>query len=309
MRTMTARELADRTRRATEAAVEAAKDLGLRAERPVVMHDVFSVVVHLAPEPVVARIPVVSTGATAPEEQAARQQRELDAVAWLDQHGVPVVPPSPRVPRKPVRRDGFPMTFWELADVADDHEPYRGVEVCWSAALHAGLADYPHPLPFLAPFNHGLPEMLGALDHVDILKPAEIDRARAEYERLRSLLSDRPGFATAFPGVGVQPIQGDGPSHNVIRTKRGIRFSDFEDVTCGPVEWDLALMGPEAVVEYNEAARQRGLRVTDADVQRVMDSARRLQFVGCLTLIPQLPLLADGLRQAVDDWRASPLQI
>jgi hypothetical protein len=303
---MTPEELAERTRRAAQAAVDAANELGLQVERATVLHDVFSVVVHLEPEPVVARIPVVLTAGTAPEQQAARQQRELDVVAWLDQQGVPVVPPSPRVPRAPVRWDGFPMTFWELADVAEDHEPYRGVDISWSAELHARLAGYPDPLPFLAPFNHGLPEMLTALDDVDILAPGEIDRARAEYEALRSALSDRAAFEAAFPGVGVQPIQGDGPSHNVIRTKSGIRFSDFEDVTCGPVEWDLAMMEPEATAEYDIAARERGLRVTDPEVQRVMDSARRLQFVGCLTLIPQLPVLADGLAEMLEEWRATP---
>jgi hypothetical protein len=306
---MTPEELADRTRRATQAAVDAARDLGLRPERATVLHDVFSVVVHLEPEPVVARVPVVLTAGTAPDEQAARQQRELDVVAWLDRQGVPVVPPSARVPLSPVCRDGFSMTFWELADVADDHEPYRGVDISWSAELHAGLAGYPDSLPFLAPFNHGLPEMFANLEDVDVLQSAEIARARAEYETLRSILSDRAVFEAAFPKVGVQAIQGDGPSHNVIRTKSGIRFSDFEDVTVGPVEWDLTLMGPDATAEYNDAARVHGLRETDPDVQRVMDSARRLQFVGCLTLIPQLPLLADGLMEMFVDWRATPLAL
>jgi hypothetical protein len=306
-KTMTAEQLADRTRRATEAAVAAASEMGLRVARAAVLHDVFSVVVHLAPEPVVARIPVVLTAGTAPDEQSARQQRELDAVAWLDEQGVPVVPPSPRMPRAPVRRDGFSMTFWELADVADDHEPYRGVDIAFSAELHAGLAGYPNPLPFLAPFNHGLPEMLRALEEVEMLQPAEIDRARNEYGTLRSVLSDRVAFEAAFPGVSTQAIQGDGPSHNVIRTKTGIVFSDFEDVTTGPVEWDLTLMGPEATADYNVAATERGLRATDPDIQRVMDSARRLQFVACLSLIPQLPLLADGLTEPLTDWRGTPL--
>jgi hypothetical protein len=303
---MSPEELATRTRRAAQAAVDAGNELGLHVQRATVLHDAFSVVVHLEPEPVVARIPVVLTGDTAPEKQAARQQRELDVVAWLDRHGVPVVPPSPLVPRSPIRRDGFPMTFWERADVADDHEPYRGVEISWSAKLHAALAGYPVTLPFLAPFNHGLPQMMAVLDEVDILTPADIDRAHAEYETLRPIMSCRAAFETAFPGRGVQAIQGDGPSHNVIRTKSGIRFSDFEDVTCGPVEWDLALMGPQATAGYDIAAREHGLRVTDPQVQRVMDCARRLQFVGCLTLIPQLPLLSSGLADVLEDWRATP---
>ncbi|MGE4365679.1 MAG: phosphotransferase, partial [Mycolicibacterium sp.] len=104
----------------------------------------------------------------------------------------------------------------------------------------------------------------------------------------------------------VQPLQGDGPSHNVIRTTSGIRFADFEDVTSGPVEWDLALLGPDAVAEYDHAAHERGLRRTDPTVRRLMDHARRLQFVGCLTLVPQLPVLADGLAEVLADWRSTP---
>ena len=108
---LTADELADRTRRAMRAAMSAAHELGVRARTATVLHDVFSVVVHLEPEPVVARIPVVSTGDESPQRQIGRQQRELDVAAWLHRRGVPVIPPSPRLPRRPVRRDGFSMTF------------------------------------------------------------------------------------------------------------------------------------------------------------------------------------------------------
>ena len=88
---MTAEQLANRTRRATKAAVDAARELGLRVDHPEVLHDLFSVVVHLAPEPVVARIPVVLTAGTGSDDQSARQQRELDVAAWLDKQGVPEV--------------------------------------------------------------------------------------------------------------------------------------------------------------------------------------------------------------------------
>lgn len=302
---LTPAELADRSRRAVTAAVAAAGELGIRSDGPVVLHDVFSVVVHLAPHPVVARIPVVLTGDLDPDRQAARQQRELDVVAWLHGEGVAVVPPSDLVPRAPVRRDGFPMTFWQLAEVADDHEPYRGVDISWSARLHAALAGYPGELPFLAPFNQGLPAMLAELGRVDMASAADVERARAEYGALRKVLADEAAFTAAFPGVRVQPVQGDAPSHNVIRTTTGIRFSDFEDVTRGPVEWDLALIGAEATAAYDDAAVRHGLRRTDPEVQRLMDAARRLQLVGCLTLIPQLPLLADGLASVLEDWRAT----
>ena len=301
---MNTEELADRTQRAVQAALDEARHLGLGAETGRVLHDVFSVVVHLEPEPVVARVPVVLPPGLPAHVQAARQQREIDVVAWLADQDVPVVAPSPKVPHTPARRDGFSMTFWELADVAADHTPYGAVEVAYSARLHAALAGYPAELPFLGPFNIGLAEMLAQLDGSELLTAADVERARAEYDALRRVLSDRDAFERAFPGVGMQAIQGDGPSHNVIRTTTGIRFADFEDVTCGPVEWDLAMMGPEATADYDAAARELGRRATDPDVQKVMDAARTLQMIGCVALIPELPVLADGLAGLIDSWRA-----
>lgn len=269
------------------------------------LHDVFSVVVRLDPLPLVARIPVVLPPGLTPEQQAARQSRELAVTRWLADRDFPVVAPSGLVPAEPVRQHGFPMTFWELAEVTDDHSPYSGVEIDHSATLHAELAEYPAPLPFLAPFNQAIPLLLNALVPGGPLTADDVERAHREFEALRPVLSGREVFAERFPGVGVQPIQGDAPSHNVIRTVDGIRFSDFEDITLGPVEWDLAGLGPEAVAEYDVAARERDLRPTDPVVQQVMDAARSIQMVACVSLIPQLPLLADGLTPMIEAWRKS----
>lgn len=301
-------DLTDRTRRAAEAAVEAGRALGLPAIKATVLHDAFSVVVQLEPTPVVARVQVVLPPGMTPQAQSERQQRELDAVAWLDRQGVPVVAPASLVPRSPVCRDGFGMTFWELADVAADHEPYSAVPMAHTATLHAALAGYPDELPFLGPFNRSLGGLIDALDESDdaaLLLPADISRARGEYAALQSVLADRAAFQTRFPDVSVQTIHGDGPALNVIRTNDGIRFSDFEDVTCGPVEWDLALAGPTAVAEYDDAARELGLRTTNPEVQRLVDAAAMLMTVSCVSLIPQLPVLAEGMLQMVESWRES----
>ena len=44
----------------------------------------------------------------------------------------------------------------------------------------------------------------------------------------------------------------------------------------------------------------------DPEVLQVMTAARMLQMVSSLALIPQLPLLAEGLKPAVEAWRALP---
>ena len=48
-----------RTARAVGAAAAAGRQLGLEVREPRVLYDVFSVVVHLAPSPVVVRVPTV----------------------------------------------------------------------------------------------------------------------------------------------------------------------------------------------------------------------------------------------------------
>jgi hypothetical protein len=45
------------TRRAMAAATDLAREHGLRVDDPVLLHDLFSVRVHLRPAPVVARVP------------------------------------------------------------------------------------------------------------------------------------------------------------------------------------------------------------------------------------------------------------
>jgi len=303
---LTPEELAARTSVATEAAFNAATDLGLKVEETRVLHNVFSLVIHLSPSPVVVRIPVVLPQGTTPEQLTLKQQRELDVADWLRRENVPAVRPSPLVPLEPVREDDFSMTFWELADVADDHEPYAAGDPALSAALHAALVAYPGVLPFLVPFNEGLPELMDSLEGSQHLTDEDLDRAFAEWHALRPVLGSAAAFRDRFPSVDLQPIQGDAPSHNVIRCRHGLIFGDFEDVCLGPVEWDLAGQGPETVAAYDAAAGPLGMRTVDPDLQRVMDAARNLQAVGAFALVPQLPLLAEGLQRELKAWRESP---
>jgi hypothetical protein len=78
-------EARTRRERAVAAAAAAGRALGLTVTDPHVLHDVFSVVVHLRPAPVVARVPTVlpRTVAADPVTQAAQQRRELAVAGWL----------------------------------------------------------------------------------------------------------------------------------------------------------------------------------------------------------------------------------
>ncbi len=109
-----------------------------------------------------------------------------------------------------------------------------------------------------------------------------------------------------FPGIGLQPVHGDAPAANIVSGPDGVLYSDFELTTLGPVEWDLAALGPECEAAYDQAAGRLGLRRLDQDVLRVVNAVGMSRAVACLALAPQLPLLVDALKPAVEQWRSMP---
>lgn len=304
---LTPDQLAARTRRAVAAAVQGGRRLGLAVEDGEVLHDAFSVIVRLVPAQVVVRVPVALPVGLDLEAQAARQKREIAVVSWLEQRGAPVVGPSALAPPEPVQTDGFSMTFWEHVEVDANATPDYVADARYAAELHAALQGCSEPLPFLAPLTHTVPGCLAFLErNPGWIDAADLERARGEWGRLGPVVSSQEAFHRAFPGVSVQVIHGDAPAYNLIRTTGGPRFADFEDVTVGPVEWDVAGFGADAAGHYDAAAARLGLRALDREVLQVMDAARSLQGVASLALTPQLPSLREWLAPWLEQWRSSP---
>lgn len=306
---MTPEAIAARTSRAVAAATAAGRDLGLAVEEPRVLYDVFSVVVHLAPEPVVVRVPTVlpPSYSRAPETQTSQQRSELAVAGWLADRGHPVVRPSPLVPREPIRRDGFSMTFWQFVEQLPDVEPDMTQRMRQTARLHAALRDYDDgQLGFWAPFGSYVPEGLSELARLPhLIDAADLRRAQREWGAIGPVLTSRAAFVEAFPGVDLQTIHGDAPYHNMISTPDGDLWSDFELVTTGAVESDLAMVGPEALAVYDEAAVALGLRAVDERVLRLTEAAARLAMIAALAMAPELPMLVEAIAPMIDQWRAT----
>jgi hypothetical protein len=300
--------MAQRTSTAVAAAVEAGRDLGLTVTDPAVLHDLFSVVVHLAPAPVVARIPVVLPPDADLDSLARRQQAELDVTRWLADQGTPVIPPSPLVPREPVQRSGFSMTFWQFVEEDRGKEPDYVANSEIVADLHAAMRAYPGRLSFLSAAEpQFVTSALARLDErADLLHPADLDRARREWQVLEPLVRSRAAFESTFPGIDLQPVHGDSPPANVFAGTAGALFSDFELVTLGPVEWDMAALGPDLESAYNRGAERNGMRPLDEGVLAFVNAVGMLRAIATLTLAPQLPALTEFLTPAVDQWRAMP---
>ncbi|MGW4844505.1 phosphotransferase family protein [Nocardia brasiliensis] len=301
-------EIAGRTGSAVDAAVAVGRELGLKVSDAVVLHDLFSVVVHLAPAPVVARIPVVLSPTTDLATLARRQRAELDVARWLNEQGTPVIPPSPLVPLEPVQRAGLSMTFWQFVVEDRDKEPDYAANSERTADLHAALRGYPGELSFLSSAEpRFVTESLALLqDRPDLLDPSDLDRARREWRVLAPFVRSRDAFETRFPGIDVQPIHGDSPPANIFHGTAGDLYSDFELVTLGPVEWDLAALGPDLEAAYNRGARGNGMRPLDDEVLRFVNAVGVLRAIAVLTLSPQLPALVEFLQPLIDQWHDMP---
>ncbi|MCG8924950.1 aminoglycoside phosphotransferase family protein [Lentzea sp. CC55] len=302
----TPEDIAHRTAAARDAAVAAGRELGLEITEGKVLYELFSVVVHLAPSPVVARVPTVLPHTTTPESLAQRQQQELDVAQWLHDRGTPVIPPSPLVERKPVRRDGFSITFWPFTDEDRSSEPDYVKNSELSADLHRALRDYPGELEFLSSAEpRFVREGLRRLEGGDLVTEADLRRAWAEWEVLEPLASDEAAFRAKFPQVDLQPIHGDSPPANIFASTDGPLFSDFELITYGPVEWDLAGLGPELTAAYDRGARKNGLRELDPEVLRFVNAVGAIRVLAYLSCADQLPAMVEFMRPFLDQWRGT----
>jgi thiamine kinase-like enzyme len=56
--------------------------------------------------------------------------------------------------------------------------------------------------------------------------------------------------AVEIAGSVTTPVHGCPHRSNVVSAHGGARFIDFETITRGPVEWDLAHLEPEVAVAY-----------------------------------------------------------
>lgn len=292
-----------RTERAVTAAVAVAAEHDVEVGTPVVLHDLFSVVVHLAPAPVVMRIPTVlpPSRRADPGRTLTERRIEIAVSLALQEVGFPTTRPSPLLPAEPLERDGLVMTAWEyLPTVHGELDDPAG----YVADLHAALRAVEVDLPFLVFWDDWMTEMLDALaDHPELVGPDDLALARREHARIDAVFGSPERFTAAFPHAAPQPIHGDAPTHNVLMTTEGPVVTDLEHACLGPVEWDLALTGLAA--DYDQATVLRGGRPADRELLALCESARWLQVVCCLGLADEAPAeLVDGVAPLVATWRA-----
>jgi hypothetical protein len=104
---------------------------GLRVEERAVLNDLFSVMVHLRPAPVVARVPTWISRLRS--RVSDWLDREVAVTSFLSEQGGPVVAPSRELPPGPHNYAGHTISFWTYLEPTRTARPLPlTVRPCWS---------------------------------------------------------------------------------------------------------------------------------------------------------------------------------
>jgi aminoglycoside phosphotransferase (APT) family kinase protein len=219
--------------RAVVAARALAGELQLRVDDAVVIHNSNKLALRLSPCGVFARVALEG------QEVAAL---EVELALRLAGTGSPVAALEPRVEPRVYQRDGFAVTLWTYYEVVapDLDLPRAYADVL--QRLHTGMRS------------------------VEIATPHFLDRA-AEAERLVTQRAETPALAEAdrhlllstlqsarerihSRGAVEQLLHGEPHPGNLLSTRDGLLFIDFETCCRGPIEFDVAHVPEEVSARY-----------------------------------------------------------
>ena len=225
--------------RAVAAALSMASRLGLTADHAVILRDSNKLTARLVPCDVVARVAHVG------HEVAAF---EVDLSERLGAVTSPVAAPDPRVEPRVYQTDGFALTLWTYYEPVTPPEAFVGGYAHALSRLHAGMRT----------LDVSTPHFLDRVDEAELLVVSR-DRTPTLDDGDRELLVHH--LRRARRGVGVraaaeQLLHGEPHPGNLISTRDGPVFIDFETCCRGPIEFDLAHV-PEAVSTLYPGADQR----------------------------------------------------
>ena len=219
--------------RAVVAARALAGELQLRVDDAVVIHNSNKLALRLLPCDVFARVALIG------QEVAAL---EVELALRLAGTGSPVAALEPRVEPRVYERDGFAVTLWTYYEV-----------VALDLDLPRAYADVLHRLHT-------------GMRSVEIATPHFLDRA-AEAERLVTQRDETPALAEAdrhlllstlqsarerihSRGAVEQLLHGEPHPGNLLSTRDGPLFIDFETCCRGPIEFDVAHVPEEVSARY-----------------------------------------------------------
>lgn len=218
--------------RAKMAALSVAVSLDLPAEDAVVVFNSNKLALRLAPCDVLARVTRVGL------EGEARL--ELHRAQQLAEAGCPVGAVLPRVAPLVYEQDGFAVTLWAYYDSATYSVTAKDYARTLTQ-LHVGMRTVDLTSPRFT-------DRIAQAQQVAANPNLSPDLAEADRELLTSRLADLRQTIDEFDAAE-QLLHGEPHPGNVLGTRHGPVFIDFETLCRGPVEFDLAHV-PEAVCEH-----------------------------------------------------------
>jgi aminoglycoside phosphotransferase (APT) family kinase protein len=228
--------------RAVAAAMSAASSLDLIVDGAIVVHDSNKLTLRLLPCDVLARVAPAA-------HQVARFEVEL--AQRLAGSGCPVAALEPRVDPHVYERDGFVVTLWTYYEPATPREVSPADYARALERLHAGLRELDVPAPHFTDRVEQAQQLVASRDHTPALAHADRELLGDTLRSLRRLIGEHGGAE--------QLLHGEPHPGNVLTTKNGLLFIDFETCCRGPVEFDLA-HAPGEVSEHYPGVSQDLLR-------------------------------------------------
>lgn len=216
------------------AVMSVASSLELAVHDVVVLNDSNRLVLRLMPCDVVARVALATHFASA--------ELEVELVARLARTDSPVAGLEARVEPRVFMHDGFKISMWAYFEpvpvrALPPNEYARGLQ-----RLHLGFRQIdiavPHVMDRVAATQRNVASRDVCPDLVDTDRTLLADTLR---DLSRSIV-DR--------SAPEQLLHGEPHPWNVLDTKNGLRFIDFENTAWGPVEYDLAWVPDEVSKHY-----------------------------------------------------------
>jgi hypothetical protein len=219
--------------RATAAATALAADLHLRVDDMVVIHNSNKLALRLLPCDVFARIALIG------QEVAAL---EVELALRLAGTASPAAALEPRVEPRVYERDGFAVTLWTyyeaMAPELDSPAAYADA----LRRLHTGMRSVEIATPHFLDRAAAAERLVMHRDETPALAEADrhllLDTLRTAPEQIRSHRAPE------------QLLHGEPHLGNLLSTRDGLLFVDFETCCRGPVEFDVAHVPEEVSARY-----------------------------------------------------------